>query len=229
MDMILRFDGPLHDQVHDWSASEGNNETSPIFSTTDLDRPLHLSAEPDSMDDTVSWFLQIPPNPRRTSSANSNTTLSRLSSLLSNASSSRLASLFQRSSIRPSGPNDTPRHVPSRSASCRSTTHVETWRQPSRSVSWSAHVEVFVIPARERLPDGCDPRFKFNAMEDLPDDYSPPVSFSATDRAPDDCDPRMESFFDERSISFSCEDDTPWSARAARGGRSLDIENSLPL
>jgi hypothetical protein len=95
--------------------------------------------------------------------------------------------------------------------------------------SSSPHVQVFVIPAREHLPDGCDPRFEFNAMEHLPDDFDPPGVLSPRDHAPDDCDPRMESFFDERSISFSCEDDTPWSASAARGSKGIDFKTSLPL
>ena len=95
--------------------------------------------------------------------------------------------------------------------------------------SSSPHVQVFVIPAREHLPDGCDPRFKFNAMKHLPDNYGAQGFLIARDRAPDDCDPRMESFFDERSISFSCEDDTPWSARAARGSKGIDFKTSLPF
>jgi hypothetical protein len=180
------------------------------------------------MKDTVACFLHIPPNPRQTSTANNTNALSRLSSLLSNASSSRLSSLFQRLYIHPSGPDDKPGHKPARSASSRSTKHVNIWRQPSRSVSWSADVEVFVIPARERLPDDCDPRFRFDAWGRLPDDCGPHNVLSARVRAPDDCDPRIESIFNKRSTSVFCEDDTPWSARAARSGRCLDIEKSLP-
>jgi hypothetical protein len=128
--------------------------------------------------DPVSWFLQIPPNPRRTSSASNTSTVSRLSSL------------FLRSSVRPSERDDEPRQKPSRSV--RWDTHVEVWQQLSRSVSWSTHVEVFIIPARECAPDDCDP----------------PCVIPARDCAPDDFVPRLESFDDdERSISSSCEDD----------------------
>jgi hypothetical protein len=66
-------------------------------------------------------------------------------------------------------------------------------------------------------------------MERLLEDCGPKNVLSAKDRVPYDCDPRIESISDERSFSVSCDDDTPWSACAARGGRGLDIEKPLPL
>jgi len=96
--------------------------------------------------DPVSWLLQIPSNPRSTSSTSS----------ASDLVSSRLSPLFLRGSIRPSGPDDKPRQKISQTVSWD--THVEVWQQAPRSVSWSTHVQVFVIPARERAPDNCDPR-----------------------------------------------------------------------
>ena len=193
--------------------------------------PGHFRQASPRMDDAVSWFLQIPPNPRRTSSSSSSSSaFSRLSSLVSSGSSTRtvskFSSLYRRFSVRPSGPDDKPRHKPSQTVSRRGNTHVEVWRQPPRTVSWSAEV---VIPARERMPDDYDPRSKSNPRERFPDDCGPQGLLPTRDRAPDDCDPRIESIFDECSISFSYEDDTPWSARAARGGRDLDIKNSPPL
>ena len=101
--------------------------------------------------DHVAWFLQIPRNPRRTSSTDSTTTVS------------MLASRLLRSSIRPSEPDDTPRRRRSRSVSWSS--HVEVWQQPSRSVTWSAHVEVFIIPARECAPKDCDLQCAMPAMD----------------------------------------------------------------
>ena len=83
----------------------------------------------------------------------------------------------------------------------------------SRSVSWSAQVEVFVIPARERLQDDRDSCIKSNAREHTPNAYdrqpSRSVSWSAhvevliipaRKRAPDDCACDV--------TSFSFEDDT---------------------
>jgi hypothetical protein len=89
----------------------------------------HLSHRAPSMD-AVSWFLQIPPNPRRTSRASTSTV-------------SRLPSLFLRSSVRPS----TPDSKPGKSRSVSWSPHVEVWRQPSRSVTWHTHVRVTIIPA----------------------------------------------------------------------------------
>ena len=131
--------------------------------------------------------------------------------------------MFQRSSVRPSVPDDAPRRKPfrtvrlpptqlppSRSTSdsqlaCRSTdweSQVEVLRPFRRSVSWSTHVEVFIIPARERTSDDFESK-----------------------AALDDCDPRTKSVDDDdvasapsrrgkkmgqmlRSVSFPCEDDT---------------------
>jgi len=80
----------------------------------------------------VAWFLQIPPNPRRTISA-------------SCASNEHFLFRFMRSSVRASGDNTT-WQMPLRTVSWN--THVEIFRQTSRSVSWNTHVEVFTIPAR---------------------------------------------------------------------------------
>ena len=91
--------------------------------------------------DPVAWFLQIPPNPRYISGV---------------STVSRPSFLFLRSSIRRSEPDDTPRKTPSRSVTF--STHVEEWRQPPCSVSWSAQVEVFVIPVRESAPNDRDPQ-----------------------------------------------------------------------
>ena len=86
----------------------------------------------------VSWFLQIPPNPRRTN---------RSSSALS-----KLAFLLWRSSSPPSG-DKTKQLKPSRTVSWNP--HVEVlWR--SRSVTWTENLEVIIIPARDCAPDDYD-------------------------------------------------------------------------
>ena len=86
--------------------------------------------------DAVSWFLKTPPNPRSPG---------RSSDMSGTSTVSRLSSLFLRSSVRRSGPSETPQQV------------------PSRNVSWNTHVEVFVIPAREAASNDCDPRVESTA------------------------------------------------------------------
>jgi hypothetical protein len=126
--------------------------------------------------DFVSWFLQLPPTPRSTSTG------------------SRLSSRSLRYSLRASGPDDRPRQKNSRTVSWN--THVEVWRQTSRSVLWNTHIEVSVIPARPSRP-------REGARERAPDDCDPRFDSTATDRAPDDCDPRLEIFEDDERIIFS--------------------------
>jgi len=89
---------------------------------------------PHSMD-PVAWFLKISPTPRSASSNGSPSAVSRLSSLV------------RRSSTRPCKPDGKSRQNPPLSVSWD--THIEVSRPLTRSVSWSAEVEVIIIPARE--------------------------------------------------------------------------------
>jgi len=108
---------------------------------------------------TVSWFLQIPPNPRSPD---------RTSDRSSTSTASRFSSLFLRSSVRRPGPHEMPQQRPSKTVSW--STHIEIVPQPSWSVSWSTHIEVFVIPAREGASNDCDPRLESTAGECEKDD-----------------------------------------------------------
>jgi len=124
--------------------------------------------------DAVAWFLQIPQNPRRTSSTG---TVSMLSSRL------------LRGSARSSQPHDTPPRSPPRSVTWSS--HVEVWRQPSRCVTWSTQVEVFIIPARERAADDWEPYLKSTARECAPKDCVKAEGPSRTcneNKEEEDCD-----------------------------------------
>jgi len=90
--------------------------------------------------DAAPWFLQIPPNPRNASPSPSTV--------------SGLSSLFLRSSVRRSRPHD---EEPEQSRRVSWSPHVEVRQLTSPSVTWNTHVEVFIVPARERAPDDCDP------------------------------------------------------------------------
>jgi hypothetical protein len=64
---------------------------------------------------------------------------------------------------------------------------------PSRSVTWSSHVEVFVIPARQRSPDDCDLRCESTERQCELDDCNPKCIVAAKDRATDDCASRAST------------------------------------
>ena len=92
-----------------------------------------------------------------------------------------------RSSVRRPGPDGELRQKLCRTVSW--SPHIEVWLLASRSVSWNTHVEVFVIPARVCAPD----------------DYDLCSEITTKDRAPDDCDLRITSLDDDQRIT-SCED-----------------------
>ena len=92
-----------------------------------------------------------------------------------------------RSSVRSSRPDGELRQKLCRTVSW--SPHIEVWLLASRSVSWNTHVEVFVIPARVCAPD----------------DYDLCSEITTKDRAPDDCDLRITSLDDDQRIT-SCED-----------------------
>jgi hypothetical protein len=107
--------------------------------------------------DPVAWFLDIPPNPR---------------------SPSKPSFLKKRSSIRPSGVQQ----KLSRTTSCNPP--VKNSKPIFRSVSWSAHAEIFIIPARERLPNDRDARFKATAGRCAPNDCDLILERISRDRQP---------------------------------------------
>jgi len=96
--------------------------------------------------DPVAWFLKIPPDPRSPNSSTSSP---------SSSIGSRVLSFFPRSSVRTPGPDGKPRQKLARNVSWNP--HIEVWRPTSRSVTWSAQVEIFIIPARECAVPGNTP------------------------------------------------------------------------
>ena len=101
-----------------------------------------------------------------------------------------LSSLFLRSFVRPSEPDDAPWQKPSRSVTW--STHVELLPHPSRSVTWSSHDEVLLVPRRECAPNDCDLQCVISARDHANDDCASRASTTA-----------LESVCEDRACDFS--------------------------